>query len=41
MTGNPFHPGHGTMTSAPPLRQVAIAFLITAGSILTAYAVLS
>jgi len=29
------------MTSAPPLRQVAIAFLVTAGSILAAYAVLS
>jgi hypothetical protein len=29
------------MTSAPPLRQVAIAFLITTGSILAAYAILS
>ncbi len=29
------------MTSAPPLRQVAIAFLITVSSILAAYAVLS
>ena len=29
------------MTSAPPLRQVAIAFLSTFGLILAAYAILS